>query len=863
MLKTIEDINLLELIINETGNTPNRAGYICCPFHKEKTGSLKVKFDSNSNKDKFKCFGCGEAGDAIDFIMKIRGIGYNEAREYLGLEVKKSFNELETDKIREYIDWQINHRDDYIGFKLIGLFQFVDKNNKPLYYKAKFLKPDGSKITPYYHIEENKVINTRKYDEVPYNLYNILRAIEEGKIIIIVEGEKDANTLNKELKNSKYVATSLKGVKDLSFLKIEGVKIFVIGDTGEAGQKYIEKIKYELLETAGEFRVIKLKNITSLGDNKDVTDWLNAGHTKYELTDAFRRSLDLKSKTELQQDWKGVYKLYYDKKTEEYRKIYITNFQILDAKRLKFIEDEKEGIKLILKSFTGNTIEKAGFSTVFDDLKSFRNFLGTLDLAFTSKNIEDLITFKVWVNNFFAIDNESRYNGVQWIKENDKLFLVTGDGAIGSNKNDYSLLSDMSKINLIDKEKITTDELRELKGKLFKFWEPSKSVSIIGTIINDLAAYHNEEAGEKLHILLIVGESESGKSTILEKVIAPILNYPLEDKKSMATSAFAIIKDASTGNYPTIYDEFKPSMMDKYKVSKLSDIFRNIYDRQAINKGDKSFKIRSFRLARPLIMAGEENYPNSETAALTRSCIVYLSKRERTEKNAEAMKWLVENKSILNKFGRSLINTILNMTIEEYKEIRKAKKECFKGFKERVLDTAINISCGIEIYNKLLQEHGLTKISNYEEFIYENLKEEILENGEDAKSTVERMLMLYDDMIENGRAYEPKDIIQDRGDGLFIRTSEMINQIHMFVNQVGSAEVIPLKLRDFKKQAKKSGYLINNSCKVIKINGKTVRFDEYSKSRMRELGVDSIVSRDITLDEMSEKEQKVIQGYFN
>lgn len=861
-MKLIEDINLEELIINETGNRTNKSGYISCPFHSEKTASLKVRFDSNSNKDKFKCFGCGETGDAIDFIMKLKGIDYNGAREYLDLDVRKTDNEVEIDKIKDYVNWQIEHQEGKEGYKLLGVFQFVDKDNKPLYYKVKLVDKCGKKITPYYHIENNKVINTRKYDEVAYNLHNVLGAIKNEKVIIIVEGEKDANTLNKVLRNSKYVATSLKGVKDFSFLKKHGVKIYVIGDTGEAGIKYVEKIKDEFLDFAQEFKIIKLKNISNLGDNKDVTDWLNAGHTKYELLDAFRRSLDLKSMFELQQDWRGIYKNYFDKKDEEYKKIYITNFQILDAKRLKFIEDEKEGIKLSLKSFTGNIIEKAGFSTVFDDLRSFRNFLGTLDLAFISKNIEDLIALKIWINNYFAIDNESRYNGVQWKKEGDELFLITGDGAIGSNKNDYSLLSDLSKINLMDKEKINNTELKELKGKLFKFWEPCKSVSIVGSIINMLAAQHNETCGHKQHILLIVGESGSGKSTILEKVIAPILNYPLEDKKSMATSPFAIIKDISTGNYPTLYDEFKPSMMDRYKLAKLSDIFRNVYDRQSINRGDKSFKIRSFRLARPLIMAGEENYPNSETAAITRSCIVYLSKRERNEKNTEAMNWLIENENILNKFGRSLVDTVLNMTFEEYAAIRKEKIDLFPGLKERVLNTALNIACGIEIYNKLLAMHGLSIITNYEDFIYKNLKEEILEDGEETKSTVENMLVLYDDMIQNGRAYDSDKVVEDRGDGLFIRTSEMINQIHMFVNQVGSAEVVPLKLKDFKKQAKKSGYLINNASKVIKIGNKPVRFDEYSKERMRTLKVNSIVSQDITLIENGNAENNIIEGYF-
>ncbi|MEI8377386.1 MAG: DNA primase [bacterium] len=45
-----------------------------CPFHKEKTPSFSV----NPQKQIFKCFGCGAAGDAIAFLMKITNQGFTE-----------------------------------------------------------------------------------------------------------------------------------------------------------------------------------------------------------------------------------------------------------------------------------------------------------------------------------------------------------------------------------------------------------------------------------------------------------------------------------------------------------------------------------------------------------------------------------------------------------------------------------------------------------------------------------------------------------------------------------------------------------------------------------------------------------------
>lgn len=58
-----------------------------CPFHSEKTPS----FTLNEDKGFYHCFGCGEHGGAIDFVMKLDNLSFPEAVERLaadaGLEV--------------------------------------------------------------------------------------------------------------------------------------------------------------------------------------------------------------------------------------------------------------------------------------------------------------------------------------------------------------------------------------------------------------------------------------------------------------------------------------------------------------------------------------------------------------------------------------------------------------------------------------------------------------------------------------------------------------------------------------------------------------------------------------------------------
>lgn len=75
------DANPIEDVIGET-LTLKREGSrykCCCPFHQEDTPSFVVTPRMNI----YKCFGCGESGNAITFIRKTKGMTYVEAVQEL------------------------------------------------------------------------------------------------------------------------------------------------------------------------------------------------------------------------------------------------------------------------------------------------------------------------------------------------------------------------------------------------------------------------------------------------------------------------------------------------------------------------------------------------------------------------------------------------------------------------------------------------------------------------------------------------------------------------------------------------------------------------------------------------------------
>lgn len=76
-------IDLLDYIQRDLGQAGRRSGgnvFFRCPFHDERTGSFAV----NTKGNFWKCFGCGEGGSVIDFVMRRQGLDFKGALEFLG-----------------------------------------------------------------------------------------------------------------------------------------------------------------------------------------------------------------------------------------------------------------------------------------------------------------------------------------------------------------------------------------------------------------------------------------------------------------------------------------------------------------------------------------------------------------------------------------------------------------------------------------------------------------------------------------------------------------------------------------------------------------------------------------------------------
>ncbi len=106
----------------------------CCPFHNEKTPSFSV----NPQKGIFKCFGCGEGGDAISFLMKINNQSFGDVikdlAQQFNIELPHTYGNSkqyaeEKDKIKDLLNKSCEYYHDnlYSLPEAKGALEYLEK----------------------------------------------------------------------------------------------------------------------------------------------------------------------------------------------------------------------------------------------------------------------------------------------------------------------------------------------------------------------------------------------------------------------------------------------------------------------------------------------------------------------------------------------------------------------------------------------------------------------------------------------------------------------------------------------------------------------------------------------------------------
>lgn len=105
-IQTILETAHVEEVIGDFVNLKKRgANYLgLCPFHNEKTPSFSV----SPAKGIYKCFGCGKAGNVVNFVMEHEHYSYPEALKYLA---KRFSIEIEEEELTPEKQQELDERE--------------------------------------------------------------------------------------------------------------------------------------------------------------------------------------------------------------------------------------------------------------------------------------------------------------------------------------------------------------------------------------------------------------------------------------------------------------------------------------------------------------------------------------------------------------------------------------------------------------------------------------------------------------------------------------------------------------------------------------------------------------------------------
>jgi len=266
-------------IAEQLGNAKKEPkGFLCsCPVpshgrgNGDKNPSLSVCDTDSDAKVLFKCFG-GCSQDSVFNAIKDMGLLPELPKiEDIFKDVKPLAlvrNDAPTTPTAPVVEAE---------------WYYVDEMGENLFVKRR-LRVNTPKGKDYrlYKIENGAVQHTLGNARiVPYNLPAVQDAIERGRAIYIVEGEKCAESVRGL---GLVSTTSHRGAsgwpKEINQFFV-GANVIVLPDNDKAGQGYAKCVVDELFGVVKSIRVVQLPG---LEEREDVYDWiLKYGHSKEEL----------------------------------------------------------------------------------------------------------------------------------------------------------------------------------------------------------------------------------------------------------------------------------------------------------------------------------------------------------------------------------------------------------------------------------------------------------------------------------------------------------------------------------------------------------------------------------------------------
>jgi hypothetical protein len=247
-----------------------------CPVHEDRTPSLSIS--EGREGIVLKCHAGCETEDIVAAVgLQMADLFYDVSRPQKNEDpplrkTTRSGAALRTDNFQPDApsDRQVDAIYDYTDAEGQLLYQVVRYTNKDFLQR----RPDG---------DGGWIWDLEGITPVLYRLPDLLAAIKQHLPVIVVEGEKDVETL----RAAGAVATTSSGGagkwRSEYAAYFEGAVVVVLRDYDEPGRKHRLDIAESLYGHALSLLCPDLPGLTEKPGSKDVTDWFAMGHTLDEL----------------------------------------------------------------------------------------------------------------------------------------------------------------------------------------------------------------------------------------------------------------------------------------------------------------------------------------------------------------------------------------------------------------------------------------------------------------------------------------------------------------------------------------------------------------------------------------------------
>lgn len=261
------------------GHKPNSSGFVSGikgpkVLGEGKNGNFSLNPSTGAVKDHG---GTGYKGDLWNCIQDVRGCEFREALEWAAKELS-----IQIPTSREWDPFGDEARQtahyDYVEEKGNRLFQvikfeLVDEDH-PAY-------PDKTFRQRKWNVEtRNWSWSTKGVRKPLYRLPRVLKAIERGETIHVVEGEKDVAALERIGLTATCNPQGAGKWRDEHSETLEGADVAIYPDNDKPGHDHANQVGSSL---HGKAKSVKIVELPRLGKKGDAHDWVEAGGTATEL----------------------------------------------------------------------------------------------------------------------------------------------------------------------------------------------------------------------------------------------------------------------------------------------------------------------------------------------------------------------------------------------------------------------------------------------------------------------------------------------------------------------------------------------------------------------------------------------------